>query len=502
MLFALLQRFRSSRPAFLHISRLTATATLAYLLALIIPVGTARPVLAPLTALLVLQASLYQTIRSAIRKVLSVTVGVLVAVGVAEFIGFSWWQLALVIAGALIIGRVLRLGDEVLEVPISAMLIFSSVGTHTAAAGRVVDTLIGAAAGLAGGLVFVSRPRVQPARAAVGRLAGQVAGLLDRMASDLAGYEDEGSVRASTGRESTVPANTGPTNTGLANADPANTGREDATEEGAGRLGDNLSAAAAQWLTQARVLRDEIERVDDTLREAAESARLNPRALVLPSGAMPVTETTVAMRGGLEALEHAALSLRGLARSVLDSAASSSEASPVRDGDTRVQLANVLAKLGEAIRTYGRLVQLTPAGSESLESELAAELDEARRMQDALADLLRPRPRTGGSSEWPLRGEILAHVDRLRNGLSVDTTPRRARPATRRRRPANTGSWSTVGSRSNTGSRSKSGSKSNTGPLPAARPRPRSSRRVGTARRRGLSAACHSNHKALTQPRH
>jgi len=48
-----------------------------------------------LTALLVLQASLYQTIRSALRKVLSVTLGVLVAVGVAEFIGFSWWQLAL-----------------------------------------------------------------------------------------------------------------------------------------------------------------------------------------------------------------------------------------------------------------------------------------------------------------------------------------------------------------------------------------------------------------------
>jgi uncharacterized membrane protein YgaE (UPF0421/DUF939 family) len=85
-------------------------------------------VLAPLTALLVLQASLYRTIRSAIRKVLSVTVGVLVAVAVAEFIGFSWWQLALVITAALCIGRALRLGDDLLEVPISAMLIFSSVG--------------------------------------------------------------------------------------------------------------------------------------------------------------------------------------------------------------------------------------------------------------------------------------------------------------------------------------------------------------------------------------
>jgi hypothetical protein len=384
-----LRRIRSARLTDSYIARLTATSTFAYLLALATPAGTSRPVLAPLTALLVLQASLYRTIRSAIGKVLSVTVGVLVAVGVAQFIGFSWWLLALVIGGALVIGRVLRLGDDLLEVPISAMLIFSSVGTHAAATGRMVDTLVGAAAGLAGGFVF-GRPRVEPARSAVGRLAGQVAGLLDRMAADLAG-DEQGS-------------------------------------------DEELTGLAAQWLTQARALRDEIERVDDTLREAADSARLNPRALVRTPGAAPVTETTVALRGGLEALEHAALTLRGLARSVLDSTGIASEASPVRDRATRVQLASVLAKLGEAIRTYGRLVQLTPAGSESLESELAAELDEAHRLQDELADLLRPQARDGRPSEWPLRGEILTHVDRLRTGLSVDTIHRGAHPATRTRR--------------------------------------------------------------------
>src|SRR6201996_8925338 len=165
MTFALLSRLRSIRPAVAFIARLTATATFAYLLALLIPAGTSRPVLAPLTALLILQASLYQTIRSGIRKVASVTVGVLVAVGVAEFIGFSWWQLALVIAGALLIGRALRLGDDLLEVPISAMLIFASAGSHSAATGRVVDTLVGTAAGLAGGLIFTT-PRVQSARGA------------------------------------------------------------------------------------------------------------------------------------------------------------------------------------------------------------------------------------------------------------------------------------------------------------------------------------------------
>jgi uncharacterized membrane protein YgaE (UPF0421/DUF939 family) len=75
-----IQTFRSAlavtftRATAAYVTRLTATATFAYLLALLLPAGTSRPVLAPLTALLVLQASLYQTIRSGAKKVLSVTV--------------------------------------------------------------------------------------------------------------------------------------------------------------------------------------------------------------------------------------------------------------------------------------------------------------------------------------------------------------------------------------------------------------------------------------------
>ena len=101
-----------------------------------------------------------------------------------------------------------------------------------------------------------------------------------------------------------------------------------------------------------------------------------------------------------------------------------------------------------------------PAGSESLESELAAQLEETRRLQDRLADLLAPRPcpvpvtETGhadadadadaegdraaafiAGSQWPLRGEILTHVDRLRTGLTADSIPRQAGPARVRPRP-------------------------------------------------------------------
>jgi Aromatic acid exporter family member 1 len=419
MIRELCYSLKSARPASSHIARLTATATFAYLIAVLVPAGTSRPVLAPLTALLVLQASLYQTIRSGIRKVASVAAGVLIAVGVSEVIGFSWWQLALVIAGALVTGRVLRLGDDLLEVPISAMLIFASAGSHTAATGRVVDTLVGTAAGLAGGLVF-GAPRVQPAREAVGTLAGQLAELLTQMAADLTVTDDAATRTADGAAGDGAIADNGASGDHIDQSDDSDhSGRAAAVPD---------SAHVNGWLLRARALRDEIERVEDTLRQASDSVRLNPRSRLGRAGLRPVPDdllvTEVALRGGLETLEHATVTVRGLARSILDSTGIDSECSPVRDAATRARLADVLGNLAEAIRTYGRVVQVFPSDSGPLKSELAGQLAAAHREQDALAALLEPRATDAvGHSEWPLRGEILTHVDRLRTGLRPEAVP-------------------------------------------------------------------------------
>ena len=207
-----------AQPTAVTIVRLTSTAVFAYLLALLLP-NTSRPVLAPLTALLVVQVSLYQTLRSAVRRVASVVAGVLLAVGLSAWVGFTWWSLGITIALALAVGYALHLGEDVLEVPISAMLILS-VGTSSAATGRIVETFVGTGAGLVAGFVLTS-PRVQPAEEAIQDLCAKMAGLLDRMAAGLGG----GLVRD----------------------------------------------AARDWLAQARSLGGEIRRVDDALRQAEES---------------------------------------------------------------------------------------------------------------------------------------------------------------------------------------------------------------------------------------
>ena len=376
---------RRAQPAAAYITRLTGTAVVAYLLALLLPLGSARPVLAPLTALLVVQASLYQTIRSAAQRVGAVTAGVLAAVAVAAYVPFSWWVLGLLTAATLALGMMLRLGNDILEVPISAMLIFS-VDSHAAATSRIADTLIGTAAGLAAGLLFAPL-RVQPAKDAVGELTRQMSDLLGQMAKGLAEVPEP--------------------------------------------------RRATEWLNSTRALRGEIERVDDALGQAEDSIRMNPRRLLLHDPA-------AGLRDGVDTLERAATDMRVLARSVADSAKIDSADSPVRDGETRAKLAAVLGELSSAVRAYGQVVEAgtDDAGPSEISRQgarsgtvagaaatgplprLERHLAEAHRRQDDLADLLRTDPdeRPDG---WPLRGEILAHVDRLRTELEPRRPPER-----------------------------------------------------------------------------
>jgi aromatic acid exporter family member 1 len=81
-------RYRA-QPTAATIVRLATTAIVAYMLALLLTV-TSRPVLGPLTALLVAQVTRYQTVRNAVPRVVSVLAGVLVAVAFSALIGFTW----------------------------------------------------------------------------------------------------------------------------------------------------------------------------------------------------------------------------------------------------------------------------------------------------------------------------------------------------------------------------------------------------------------------------
>jgi gas vesicle protein len=310
--------------------------------------------------------------------------------------------LGLLTAATLALGLALRLREEILEVPISAMLIFS-VDSNAAATSRITDTLVGAAAGLGAGLLFAPL-RVQPAREAVGELSRQMAELLGQMADGLAAD--------------------GP--------DPRR---------------------AAEWLDRTRALRGEIDRLDDALAQAEESVRLNPRRL-------RIGDPAAGLREGVDTLERAAADMRVLARSVSDSARLDSEHSPVKQADTRTRLAAVLAELSAAVRAYGRLIESDPGSldpvapdataPEAVADSLEDHLAEAGRQQDRLAGLLQADP-VEYPDGWPLRGEILAHVDRLRSELQPASTGPRAsvRPPLRALRDRQRQSRAALRSRAN-----------------------------------------------------
>ncbi|GAA4363805.1 aromatic acid exporter family protein [Actinomadura verrucosospora] len=353
-----LRRLRTQPTAF-EIARLAVTAVLAFAFASWLPDTSPRPVLAPLTAILVLQITLFQTIRHVWQRVVSVVVGVIVAALLSSLVGFSWWSLGLTITAALICGVLMRLGNYVLEVPISAMLILS-LGTGAAATGRIVETLAGALTGLIAGLL-TSPVRIQAAEEAL-------EGLSDIMAHHLHDI-----------------------------AEAVEKGTEPRTY--------------GELLAQARSLSRDVQRVDGELAQAEESIRLNPQGVGM-------LRAMVALRETLAALEHCGITIRGLARCLADHAneSESEREDPLSQSDARSRLATALGHLASALSTYGRMRrQQFTTGTTDLEDPLAYHLTAAHEERVRLGELL-----WADSPDWPLHGEVLVHLDRLRNELKSE----------------------------------------------------------------------------------
>lgn len=370
---------RRGRPPGLRTAKTTLAAVVSFVVAE--RLGTSpQPVLAPLTALLVVQLTLYQTVTQGLERVASVLAGVLVAVGVASYVGLTWWSLGLVVAVSLVLGRLLRLGPHLLEVPISAMLVLA-VGSaaEVAALGRVYETLVGAGVGIAVNAVIAPPLYVQPAGAALAELG-------DRMALFLRGL--------------------------------------------AGELRTGWSRSAAdRWLAAARALGAEVARADRRLAHAEESARLNPRG----GRARSVQPR---LRAGLTGLELCYVSVRSLCRAMLDRVyfVPEAETANAYGPEVRQALAAVLEAAASGVERMASVtVSVTPAGTQPTEAGVAAveeALAELHDRRDELSALLLVDPQSDEGA-WQQHGALLAAVDRIRVEVAAAVRPPSApwRPA-------------------------------------------------------------------------
>ena len=186
--------FRRGRTPGLRTAKVTLAVVAAYLLAEVLHLSE-HPIVAPLVALLVVQLTLYQSIAHGLGRVGGVLAGVAVAVLVAHFVGLTWWSLGAVVAGSIVVGKVLRLGPHLFEAPISAMLLLEVGGGGTLGLARVEEAILGALVGIAVSMLVAPPLYLQPAGAAIGELA-------ERMGRFAAGVRrrDRGAVVPAGGR--------------------------------------------------------------------------------------------------------------------------------------------------------------------------------------------------------------------------------------------------------------------------------------------------------------
>jgi uncharacterized membrane protein YgaE (UPF0421/DUF939 family) len=353
---------RRNEPVVVQTLRSTAAATLAYIAARWLT-DVPAPLLAPLTALLVVQVTLFATLTSGIRRVNAVVAGVVLATAFSVIVGLSWWSLGLLILCALSMGRLVRAHEFVPEVAISAMLVLGVTQVTETALDRVVETLIGAAVGLLFNLVFVPPVWVSTAEEDIEAQANRMRNLLLRLSEEV--------------DESHTPV-----------------------------------PRVAARLEEARRLDQEVSEVDASLSQAEESLRLNPR---VKEGLL----TRMVLRTGLDTLEVCAVLLRSLTRTLTD-LAQHRRNEPLFETETAGTLRELFTRLGDAVSAFAVLItSQVSANAEEAEARLSEELDTCRSLRERVARMLLARVQEH-PRQWQLHGALLANVDRMLDELDVE----------------------------------------------------------------------------------
>ncbi|MDT7697855.1 MAG: hypothetical protein QOJ30_180 [Pseudonocardiales bacterium] len=368
----LLRRVRErGRSALFRAGRITGASVAAFLVAQLLGLRYPPPLIAALTALLVVQATLASTLVNGVQRVLSVVSGVALAVLFVSFVGLTWWSLGALVAASIIVGQILRLGPHLVEVPISAMLVLGigyAAGAEVTGVGRALETLIGAAVGVLVNVAFPPAVQTRNAGLAIERFADGIAVLLEEAAAGLAA----GPVEVET---------------------------------------------TARWLDDARRLNRHAPQVDKALTQAEESRRLNVRAL-------GTRKPGPSLREGLDNLEHASVSVRTLLRAVHDA---TREQTGIREDaayaeEVRLTASALMGAVAAVVRSYGLLIRRGIEYRGPPEStDLHDVLDALRTRRSEVAGLLLTDPR-GRDVLWGLNAALLTTVDRVL--LEIDTGAR------------------------------------------------------------------------------
>lgn len=369
---------RRLRTPTIEIVRLTVATVTAFLLVYALT-GEKKDLTGALTALLVVQASTYSTLKMGIVRVGAVLTGVIVAVLMSNWFGLSWWSLGVAVALSLTMAHLLRLGDQILEAAISAMLILAVHGSDIAANTRVVSTLIGAAVGMAFGLLFAPAVPARKAAVEIRRAADMIGDVLHTSARSMRAHP-------------------------VARSD------------------------VEDWFDATRRVGGQVAVASERVSAVGDSRRFNVWAIATSNG-----EETV--RFGLDTVDGVMRAVAALYSVITRELPREGTVEDPFDEAIRPAFAVVLDTMAESVRAFGGLLEAEFADDESdVEAQFAETLDNLRESRAILTELMLVDP-ASGRQQWLLRGSVLSAVEQTLSQLDVLERVRHQRDTRQRRLP-------------------------------------------------------------------
>jgi len=142
-----------------NVLRIAAAVTVSYVVTAQFVPG-ANALFAPVTSLIVVQATPWRTAGVTLQRVVGAAIGVLLSSLWVNLVGLTWWSMLIAVTAALLVARAFKwsIGGQ-LQIPLAVVFVMAlGPGSQGHDLWRVLDVVIGGAVGLLFTLVLPSRP--------------------------------------------------------------------------------------------------------------------------------------------------------------------------------------------------------------------------------------------------------------------------------------------------------------------------------------------------------
>ncbi|MFC8512468.1 aromatic acid exporter family protein [Streptomyces sp. NPDC057257] len=320
---------------------------------------------APWVAVVLVESTVYRSLAHGLQQLAAITVGTVVATGVALLLDSTMVTMALVLPAVLLLGNWRRLGSQGVYAATGALFVLTGGPvTVASSASRIAEALFGAVVGVV--LNALIRPPVylRDARSALQYAAHEAQELLDAVADGLA-------------------------------------------------VGEWSGEAAREWHERALRLSHLVDRARSAIDRGRESMRVNPRRpreRTPPSRGEPYTDV-------LAVLDYVTVHTAGVTRTVWETTNGGKATRP--PAEVTRAYADFLHHTALAIRLYGR-TRLAPSGrDERAEEQVREAVEELHRTLDDFRRRL-PEAIHDDPDALVTYGTLLAQAHRLTEQLVHD----------------------------------------------------------------------------------